>query len=750
MTQLIVKSPYLPPNSTGKIEGYLRYISTREGVEQIKKKDSVAYSDEDRKDIINELLKLYPDSVDFLEYKDFEKNPSRENADELITQITESHADFFSDRGTYLKYISERPRVQIVSKTGLFSDAEMDLNISRISREISESQSNVWTHIISLKREDAQRLGYDSVENWIPLLRSERNFIAQQMNIKPDNFRWYAAFHNESHHPHVHMVAYSVEPNEAFLNADGISNIKGELTKHIFRQDLMCLYDKQNESRDNLRQVGEQQIYDIIKQVNSRLYDNPKIEALLVSLSEYLSDYEGKKVYGYFSTKGKRIVNSIIDEMEKDPIISDLYKTWYSYKEQIIDIYSNKKLVRVSLSQNKDFKTIKNAIIKAAANLSIESIDEKEYEKDSIFQPDIPNDCYVEKAEVVEETAINNIVTDNDIKHSEDYLSLKASAERGNVWEQYKMAKYLLDDSNLEYNPTLALSYMYKSASQGLSIAEYMLGKLLIVGADVEQDVLTGIAWLEKAASERNSFALYFLGKTYLQGIYVEQDIDKAITYLYLASKESNHFAEYTLGKLLIDGKVVQQDVSAGLDFIKKSADGNFKPAQYYYGKLLFMGEFVNKNIPLAIEYLTACVDDDDKYASYLLGRIYQTEQGYVDYKKAIEYFVHSADNGNDFAYYQLGKMYLYGLGVDSNLSQAVSLLQISADMNNQYAQLLLKRISEGKIHSCSSACLSLFYQLGRLFKKNVDNRRKADSIKNDKKLMSKIQEKKIAHGLKM
>lgn len=111
----------------------------------------MAYSDEDRKDIINELLKRYPDSVDFLEYKDFEKNPSRENADELITQITESHADFFSDRGIYLKYISERPRVQIVSKTGLFSDAEMDLNISRISREISESQSNVWTHIISLK-----------------------------------------------------------------------------------------------------------------------------------------------------------------------------------------------------------------------------------------------------------------------------------------------------------------------------------------------------------------------------------------------------------------------------------------------------------------------------------------------------------------------------------------------------------------------------------------------------------------------
>ena len=484
--------------------------------------------------------------------------------------------------------------------------------------------------------------------------------------------------------------------------------------------------------------------------MNSQLYDNPKIETLLVSLSEYLSDYEGKKVYGYFSTKGKRIVNSIIDEMEKDPIISNLYETWYSYKEQIIDIYSNQKLVRVPLSQNKDFKTIKNAIIKAAANLSIEPIDAKEYEKDSIFQPDIPNDCYIEKAEAVEETAINNIVTDNEIKHSEDYLSLKASAERGNVWGQYKMAKYLLDDSNLEYNPTLALSYMYKSASQGLSIAEYMLGKLLIVGANVEQDVLTGIAWLEKAASERNSFALYFLGKTYLQGIYVEQDIDKAITYLYLASEGNNHFAEYALGKLLINGKVVQQDVSAGLDFIKKSADGNFKPAQYYYGKLLFMGEFVNKNIPLAIEYLTACVDDDDKYASYLLGRIYQTEQGYVDYKKAIEYFVHSADNGNDFAYYQLGKMYLYGLGVDSNLSQAVSLLQISADMNNQYAQLLLKRISEGKIHSCSSACLSLFYQLGRLFKNNVDNRRKADSIKNDKKLMSKIKEKKIAHGLKM
>ena len=82
---------------------------------------------------------------------------------------------------------------------------------------MAESQSNIWTHIISLHREDAARLGYDSAEDWMNLLRSKRNMIAKQMRIKPENFRWYAAFHDAGHHPHVHMMAYSIAPKPTCL-----------------------------------------------------------------------------------------------------------------------------------------------------------------------------------------------------------------------------------------------------------------------------------------------------------------------------------------------------------------------------------------------------------------------------------------------------------------------------------------------------------------------------------------------------
>ena len=189
------------------IENYIRYIATREGAEPAKNSTNTKPAFETQKNLIDKLVKTYPDSKDLFEHEDYLSHPTRENADELIMRIAEMHSELFGDREKYVKYIAERPRVEVISSHGLFTDEGVPIILSDVAKEVAESESNIWTHIISLRREDAERLGYNCADEWMNLIRANRNMIARTMKIAPENFRWYAAFHNESHHPHVHMIA---------------------------------------------------------------------------------------------------------------------------------------------------------------------------------------------------------------------------------------------------------------------------------------------------------------------------------------------------------------------------------------------------------------------------------------------------------------------------------------------------------------------------------------------------------------
>ena len=244
MPRIIMKSPYIKPNSKTHIGNYVPYIATRDGVEKADNTQKFMEATERQKQIIKKLLSDYPDSKDLYEYQDYLDNPNRGNADELILRIAETHAELFGDREKYVSYIAQRPRVEKVSSHGLFTDDGVPIVLSDVQKEVAESKSNVWTHIISLKREDAERLGYNNAKAWMNLIRSQRNMIAENMKIAPENFRWYEAFHNEGHHPHVHMIAYSTKPNEAYLTEKGIESIKSNLAKVIFRQDLISIYQK--------------------------------------------------------------------------------------------------------------------------------------------------------------------------------------------------------------------------------------------------------------------------------------------------------------------------------------------------------------------------------------------------------------------------------------------------------------------------------------------------------------------------
>lgn len=330
--------------------------------------------------IIKKLLSDYPDSKDLYEYEDYVNNPTRGNADELIMSIAETHSELFNDREKYVKYIAERPRVEKLSTHGLFTDEGVPIVLSKVQKEVAECKSNVWTHIISLKREDAERLGYNNANAWMNLIRSQRNMIAENMKIAPENFKWYAAFHNEGHHPHIHMIAYSTKPNEAYLSEKGIENIKSNLVQVIFRQDLISIYQKQTEHRDKLRAEARYVVDDLVSKINSEIDINSSIQQKLLELAHRLSKTSGKKVYGYLKPDVKALVDFIVEELASDDRIAKLYDLWYEQKENTIKTYTDEVPDRIPLAQNKEFKSIKNAIIKEALKLKLAEDEVEEIE----------------------------------------------------------------------------------------------------------------------------------------------------------------------------------------------------------------------------------------------------------------------------------------------------------------------------------------------------------------------------------
>ena len=266
---------------------------------------------------------------------------------------------------TYADYIATRPRSQ-----GLFSDEGAEINLRQLSRELNSYQGNLWTVILSLSREDAERLGFDTATRWRDFLRSERSEIAEQFHIPQGDFRWYAAFHNEKHHPHVHLMVWSEDEKEGYLSERGIKKLRSSFAKSIFAQDWCSIYDNYTNTRNTLRQESRERMRKIVESINTGTYENKTIENLLLQLARQLSATTGKKQYGYLKPELKHLVDAIVEEFAKDPRIAELYNLWYEQKESGIRFYQDEMPERVPLVDNPEFRTIKNMILQEAENLA--------------------------------------------------------------------------------------------------------------------------------------------------------------------------------------------------------------------------------------------------------------------------------------------------------------------------------------------------------------------------------------------
>lgn len=595
MAKLITKFKYLKPNARKSVGGYAKYIATREGVDKIDKSFKLAPTSLKQKQLIEKILTDFPDSKEMLEYEDYLKEPTVGNASEFITRALEDNSYEALQTKTYADYIATRPRAQRFGSHGLFTDDGVQVKLNEVSDELNNYGGNVWTVIISLRREDAERLGYNVGERWRDMLRTQTAALAENFKIPMEHLKWYAAFHNESHHPHVHLMVYADDGIKPYLSQKGVMNLRSSFAKDIFAQELLCVYEKQTEHRDALRLHSREMIAEIVSRINSGTYDNPKLEEMLLQLADRLSKTSGKKQYGYLKDNVKAIVNRIVDELAADERIASLYDLWYEQKEEILCTYTQELPPRIPLVDNPEFKTVKNAVIQEAINILADRFPIDEPEEQSAPDPE-PADEETEPP-----------LTDKEKKSV--------------MWKLYHQAKDLLDSDSEDYDSDTAVDLLIDSAHLGCDVAKYRLGKMFLRGEDVTKNIDYALVWLEDAVSDGNQYAEYLLGKLLYRGEIIPQDLERAVAYLEKAAAQDNPYAAYLAGKILLTEDSVKDVIRAIRNFEIAAKNGN-DFAEYQLGKLYLYGKETERDYSTAVFYLSSAAEHGNRYAEQLLHSI--------------------------------------------------------------------------------------------------------------------------------
>lgn len=368
MAKLIFISPYLKGNrNSAQLANHVRYISTRDGVQTLNDGAKNLPPTKKQEEYIQKLTKKFSEAKLLPEYDEYVSEPSRYTASEFIEQTEEIYSLYSFDldeRENFIGYIANRPGVKKLNEHGLWNaDGQVPVMQTAID-EVSHHEGNVWRPIISLPREDAERLGYDHVEAWQNLIKSSLIDIAEGYKIKPDHLRWYAAMHMKEKHIHVHMVIFSTDPKEGYLTKQGIKQIKSALVRQVYKDDLLNVYQKQTAHRDQLQENALEVMESLIQKMQDGEISNPKLELLITELTERLQNYSGKKVYGYLPPATKRIVDAIVDELASDERVAEAYSLWQDMRDEVFSFYSKAKPARVPLSQQKEFKPVRNMVIR--------------------------------------------------------------------------------------------------------------------------------------------------------------------------------------------------------------------------------------------------------------------------------------------------------------------------------------------------------------------------------------------------
>ncbi len=637
MPKIIVTSRYIKPNAHKKFGNYIKYIATREGVEKPIPKPKVSQ--------------------------------------EL-------------DREIFMNYLDSRP-----NSHGLFSETDKPLVLDQVAKEVANHEGAIWTHIVSLKREDAERMGHTDLEHWRNLVRRHISDIAAAQKIAPDNIRWYAAFHNKESNPHVHIVVYSENTHEGYLTKNGIERIRSAFANDIYKDELQNLYQQQTQVRDKLRSEAESVMKNLLSELKNSNEFDPQLEQLILKLQSQLRNSKGKKVYGYLQPNVKKTVDQIVAQLAENLVLKKMYNEWCALEQQKYETYTSAVQKFPPLEENKAFKSIKNSVIRAVLEMEFSTEMFAEYGEDVFDETELDGDLYI-KWTPEYKSACSELYKNHDIPKALELF--QSEAEKGNVLALHDLGKMYRNGLLGEDNICKADEYFQKALQGFLEIeptakrlkpyVQYRIGKMYALGYGTEQDYTKAFGWFEKSADAGNKFAQYSLGSLYFYGNGVVQNYEKAFEYYKLSADQDNAYACYEIAKMLRDGIGVDKDEKQAEIYFQKAYNGFLKIAQ---------------------------------------------------------------DNPDDKILYRLGVMTFSGTGCDAGRELGIEYIKQSAELGNEYAQAFLDNRNRYVQTAAQNAVISMLFSFGRLISDDYNRSLHGQKLRTEHKLKAVIRRKKQALGMK-
>lgn len=746
MPKLIVTSRYLKSGSGKRkqLYHYVKYIATREGSVPIPNANETAPATKNQQELILSLLNDFPDSKELFEYEDYIKNPTVKNGSALISEILDQNMDRLTNRENYVGYLANRPGAVKFGLHGLFSQSDEPIDLEKVAKEIADHGGNVWTHVVSLRRDNAQAMGYDNLKAWRELVKRQIPNIAKNQKIDMANLKWYAAFHDKKTNPHVHIIVYSTNEREGFLTNHGIEKIRSGFANDIYADELHHLYAQQTDLRNLLKKESEQLMQKLADNISQNDVDNAELMDLVTKLHEQLNSTKGKKVYRYLKPEVKQTVDEIFAELADNESIQKMYSLWCEMEQQKHDVYSSAKVQFPKLVDNKEFKSVKNMIIRTVLDMNYPVVDVeiKEPEPTEQFEND---DFYVDIPPQFDESEQSEndkvIFSDNDDLTAEDFIWNDENAVTVDTVDYESQSKYYLKWSKT-YKEACKIIYNNKSkledfqkteqlllteSESGNVLAIHDLGKLYStekLGAKDEEksfafykEALQGFMEIEPDADymfpyepkykgqvmkpvDMRSYVWYRIGKMHCYGLGTEQDYEKAFEWFLKSAQEGNKFAQYSLANLYYYGNGVEKDLSQAFLWYKKSSEQGQPYALYAAAQMYSKGEYVSQSEESAQRYYKAALsgfleleskDQADDSLYYKLGAMYKKGLGTdIDMDKAIDYFKRSAEINNKNGMYEYGKALLLGEYIAQDKQKAVELLEKAIKLENINAKRFL------------------------------------------------------------
>ena len=520
-----------------------------------------------------------------------------------------------NERENYVGYLANRPGAVKFNSHGLFNEKDEPINLEKVAKEVADHGGNVWTHVVSLRRDDAQKMGYDNLKAWRDLVIRQIPSIAKNQKIDLKSLRWYAAFHDKKTNPHVHIIVYSMNEREGFLTNHGIEKIRSGFANDIYSDELLHLYEQQTDLRNLLKKESEQLMKQLAENISKNKNFDTELIYLVAKLRYQLAESKGKKVYGYLKPAVKKTVDEIFSKLASNESVKKMYDLWCEMEQQKHDVYSSAKVNFPSLVDNKEFKSVKNMIVQTVMQMEFPTVDiEIEIPEHTDIDLDIPMNI---NEELIDKTIDDSVEISPQsklyIKWSDSYKEAhKLIFNKESTLEDYKKVEDLLSSESNNVLTLYDLGRLYSTEKSGLKDDEKSF--------EFYGNALQGFLQIEPKAKKIKPYLQYQIGMMYFKGLGTPIDNQKAVEYFEKSAELENQYAKRLLALEYLSGKNFEKDIDKGIALLTECADGGDNFSCYKLGKLYFLGiDGFEKNKEKAIQYLNLSAEQGNEYAQNIL-----------------------------------------------------------------------------------------------------------------------------------